>query len=120
MSSNIKIKRICQHCSNEFTAQTTVTKYCSLKCAQRAYKLRKKAEKISISNEETIAIKNKPIEEIRAKEYLNINEASTLLGISKRTLYRLIASQELPKIKIRNRTVIERAEINHFLKSSKI
>ena len=44
MSSNIRIQRICQQCKNEFTAKTTVTKYCSDRCSKRAYKARQKAE----------------------------------------------------------------------------
>jgi len=57
MSSNIKIQRICQYCKQEFTAKTTVTKYCSLKCNQRAYKKLKRSEKIKQSNTETVKVK---------------------------------------------------------------
>ena len=46
MSSKIEVQRICQYCEQEFTARTTVTKYCSHKCGQRAYKARKRAETI--------------------------------------------------------------------------
>lgn len=41
MSSKIEVQRICQYCKKEFTARTTVTKYCSHKCNQRAYKAKK-------------------------------------------------------------------------------
>ena len=50
MSSNIRVQRICQFCGKEFTARTTVTKYCSDVCAKRAYKARKRTEKVEISN----------------------------------------------------------------------
>jgi excisionase family DNA binding protein len=46
MSSNLRIKKICQFCYSEFIAKTTKTKYCSLRCAQRAYKQRVRDEKI--------------------------------------------------------------------------
>lgn len=115
MSSNIKVKRICQHCSKEFTARTTVTKYCSDKCSKAAYKARKRAEKIKQSNAETTQIKNQPIEQLKAKEFLSINEVCQLVGISRRTVYRLIEQSDLKKIKIGSRTLIKRSALNRLL-----
>lgn len=115
MSSNIKVNRICQHCRREFIARTTVTKYCSDKCSKAAYKARKRAEKIKTSNDETRIIKQQPIEQLKAKEFLNVNEVGLLLGISRRTIYRLIEQGELNKIKIRNRTIIQRSALNKLL-----
>ncbi len=115
MSSKIRVQRICQHCNREFTAQTTVTKYCSLKCAQRAYKARKKAEKIKRSNVETLQTKIRPIEQLKAKEFLSINEVCQLVGISRRTVYRLIEQGDLKKIKIGSRTIIKRTTLNRLL-----
>ena len=115
MSSNIRIKRICQYCGKEFTARTTVTKYCSDKCSKTAYKARKRAEKIQQSNVETIRIRQQPIEQLKAKEYLSINEVCQLLGISRRTVYRVIERGELNKIKIGSRTIIERSTLNRML-----
>jgi excisionase family DNA binding protein len=112
MSSNIHINRICQHCKKEFIARTTVTKYCSDNCAKRAYKLRMKEGKIQASHEETRSLKERPIEEIKSKEFLSIAEAGKLLGISKRTLYRMIARNELKIGKAGNRTIIKRSEID--------
>ena len=57
MSSNIEIERICQHCNKDFIAKTTVTRYCSDDCAKRAYKARKRAEKIGVSVAEIQQIK---------------------------------------------------------------
>ena len=116
MSSNIKVKRICQYCIKEFTARTTVTKYCSDKCSKAAYKARQRAEKIKQSNAETTRIKNQPIEQLKAKEFLSINEVCQLVGISRRTVYRLIEQGELKKIKIGSRTLIEHSALNRFLK----
>ena len=61
MSSNIEVLKICQHCEMEFTARTTVTKYCGDACAKRAYKARKRVEKVEQSNKETVQIKKQPI-----------------------------------------------------------
>lgn len=49
MSSNIKIKKICQHCGLEFIARTTVTKYCCHKCAQKAYKANVRELRLQLS-----------------------------------------------------------------------
>ncbi len=115
MSSNIKVKRICQHCNREFTARTTVTKYCSDKCSKTAYKARKRAEKVKQSNAETARIKIQPIEQLKAKEFLSINEVCQLVGISRRTVYRLIEQGELKKIKVGSRTLIKRSVLNRLL-----
>ncbi len=115
MSSNIKVQRICQYCSREFTARTTVTKYCSDKCSKAAYKARKRAEKVKQSNSETTRVKNQPIEQLKAKEFLSINEVCQLVGISRRTVYRLIEQGDLNKVKIRSRTIIKRSALNKLL-----
>ena len=36
--SNIRIKKICEWCGQEFVAQKVTTKYCSHRCANLAYK----------------------------------------------------------------------------------
>ena len=46
MSSNLYIPKTCKHCGNAFTARTTVTKYCGDTCAKKAYKARKRKEKV--------------------------------------------------------------------------
>lgn len=120
MSSNIKVKRICGHCNREYVAKTTVTKYCSLPCRQRAYKARKRAEKIHTSNKETIRTKSQPIEALKAKEFLSVNEVSQLMGISRRTIYRLIEKKDLAKTKIGTRTIIKRSDVDILFKESTI
>ena len=118
MSSNIKVRRICHQCNREFIARTTVTKYCSEKCNRKHYKELKRAQKIEKSNNETQQIRNKPISELKEKEYLNISEVCMLIGISRRTVYRLIKNGNLIKIKIGTRTIIKRTTLNKFLDAS--
>jgi len=116
MSSNIRIQRICQFCEKEFTARTTVTKYCSDICAKRAYKARKRTEKVEISNNETNLIKIQPIEELKAKEFLSVREVATLLGCSVRTAYRLIDNRTLKAVNLAERmTRVKRSELNKIL-----
>jgi excisionase family DNA binding protein len=116
MSSNIYIQRICEHCNKEFTARTTVTKYCSNDCAKRAYKARKRAEKINKSAIETERIFSKPIEDLKAKEFLSVKEVAKLLGCSTRTAYRLIDTGILKSVNLSERlTRVKRSELNKIM-----
>ena len=111
MSSNIQVQRICQHCGKEFTARTTVTQYCSDTCSKRAYKARVRKSKIEHSNKETQRIKNQPIEELKAKAFLSITDTCKLIGISRRTVYRMIKRGELIIGKAGKRTIIRRSDL---------
>ncbi|MFW6275141.1 MAG: helix-turn-helix domain-containing protein [bacterium] len=114
MSSNIEIKKVCQYCGNEFTARTTTTKYCGDVCAKRAYKARKRNEKISKAKKETHQIKTKPIQELKEKEFLSITDTYQLLGVSRRTVYRMIKRGDLKATKIGGRTIIRKKDINQI------
>ena len=114
MSSNIRIRRICEQCGNEFEARTTVTKTCSDNCAKRAYKARQRMAKVAVSNEQTRRIIVKPIEDIRAKENLNIADASKLLGVSRWTIWRAISAGNLYAVKLGRRTLIRRSDIDRL------
>ena len=116
MSSNIRVQRICQHCGNEFTAKTTVTKYCIDTCAKRAYKARKKQEKIDASNKETLKTSTLPFEQLKSKEFLTTAEACKLLTVSRWTIWRKIKDNEIQVSKIGRRTIIKRTELDKFLK----
>jgi len=117
MSSNIKILKICQHCGKEFIAQTTVTKFCSHKCASRNYKLRKKEEKInnvkSLSQQRT----EYSLKQIKDKEYLSIAETCRLLGASRMTIYRQIKKGNIPAFKLGRRTIIKKSDIEKLFAS---
>ncbi|MCP4438326.1 MAG: helix-turn-helix domain-containing protein [Aureispira sp.] len=111
MSSNIRVNRICQYCQKEFIAKTTKTKYCGDVCAKRAYKDRKRKEKIEASNEQTKKSKTKSIEEIQAKDFLTIAEACELLSVSRWTIWRAIKRNELNAGKIGRRVILRRSDI---------
>ncbi|MDB5011866.1 MAG: helix-turn-helix protein [Daejeonella sp.] len=125
MSSNIRISRICLHCGKEFTAKTTVTKYCSDSCAKRAYKSRIRNSKVEISEQETKQIKQQPLQEIKEKEYLTVKDAAKLLNCTTRAVNKMVTSGRLPASKISERktlirkTAIEKLfEMNIFLGST--
>lgn len=120
MSSNIKLQRICQHCNNEFTARTTVTKYCSHKCASRAYKDRTRKKKVEKSNAETKKVIARPVEVVNAKEILTIKDVSILLSCSIRTAYRLIDNGTIDAVNLGTRlTRVKRSELNKLLEQPK-
>lgn len=113
MSSNIEIKRICEHCNNEFTAKTTVTKYCSHKCNSRHYKQKVKGQKIKKSIIETNTKRIQPIEVIKAKEFLTVREVAQLLNCSVRSAYLHIESGTISAVNLGQRmTRVKRSEID--------
>ena len=117
MSSNIKIQRICQHCGNEFTARTTVTQYCSDTCSKRAYKARLKVSKIEASNKQTQRIKNQPIEELKAREFLTVTQVSKLIGCSRQNVYNLINTGKLKATNILlKKTIVKRSDLDKLFK----
>jgi excisionase family DNA binding protein len=115
MSSNIQIQKTCKHCGKRFLARTTVTKYCGDVCAKRAYKLRERTAKI----EENIA---KDIEEnviniiSTPKEFLSIEDACGLIGVSRWTIYRLIEKGIVKSGRVGTRVIIQRSEIDRLFK----
>lgn len=115
MSSNIKVQRICQHCGNEFTARTTTTLYCTHRCNKTAYKAKLRVNKVEQINEETKRIKNQPIEQLKAKAFLSIADTCILIGISRRTVYRMIERGELITGKAGKRTIIRRSDLEQLL-----
>lgn len=92
MGSNIYRQKICERCGKEFTARTTVTRFCSHTCSSRAYKDRIRKETVEKIKAETIRIKTKEIREIQARDVLTVSEVATLVGCSRRTAYRLAAT----------------------------
>lgn len=131
MSSTIKIPKFCQHCGQAFVAQTTTTRFCGHKCASRAYKQRKREEKVgstlkeqiqtvtSANSEKLQSLQSLPIQtgnfiNLRDKEFLSVQEAAILLGASRWTIQRMIQREELKAGKLGRRTIIPRSEIDNL------
>lgn len=113
MSSNIKIQRICQHCKTAFIARTTVTRYCSQRCASYAYKAKVRIAKVEGSNKETQLIVTQPIDFLKAKEFLTVRDVSKLLSCSIRTAYRLIKLGNIRAVNLAQRkTLVRRSDID--------
>ena len=113
MSSKIEVQRICQHCGNEFTARTTVTRYCSHRCNSAAHKASIKALKVEISNKETDIIIKQPIELLKAKDFLTVKEVAALLNCSVRSVYYYIGNGNIKAVSLSQRvTRIKRTDID--------
>ncbi|WP_338839789.1 helix-turn-helix domain-containing protein [Flavobacterium ginsenosidimutans] len=111
MSSNMRITRICQFCKEEFTAKTTKTKFCSLKCSSKNYKLITRHKIVDISNKETERIRMLDFEAVKKREYLSINNCVLFFGISRRTLYRMIERKDVETVKLGRRNFVSTKSI---------
>lgn len=111
MSSNLKIRRICQHCGHEFVARTTVTRYCGDNCAKKAYKLRGRKLPMTDSNPEILNFvpPHPPISEnyfdIKTIDYLTVKESAKLLKCDPRTIYNMISVGKLSAINLAQRKI---------------
>ena len=92
-------------------AKTTVTKYCGDVCAKRAYKDRKRKEKIDSSVQQTATQVQLPVLELQAKEFLSIQETCQLLGISRTTLWRTIKKGRLKTASTGGRVIIRKRDL---------
>ena len=127
MSTNIRVEKTCQYCGNRFIAKTSVTQYCGDKCAKLAYKKRKRDEKIRwapLENElsqlygpdkarlgKSKNASAEPSTIVKDREFFSITQSSVLLGISERTLFRMIKRGQISTVKIGGRTLIKKYEL---------
>ena len=127
MSSNIRLEKLCQQCGEKFTAKTLVTQYCGERCAKRAYKKRMRDKKVRLAPLEAqlsklvgpdkIRIGKKkrltvdPNALIKDRDFFSITQTSALLGVSERTLFRMINRKQIDSIKIGGRTLIKKSEL---------
>jgi excisionase family DNA binding protein len=119
MSSHIRLQKTCQFCGERFTAKTTVTQFCSDDCAKKAYKKRKRIEKMEVAIESEIekAIYDPALSQ---KEFLTIGEVCQLINASRWTIYRLIDNGQLKAGKIGRNTRIPRTAINELFKLTEV
>lgn len=89
--------------------------FCSDSCAKRAYKKRKRDEKVGIAIKQE-AEKSAYNSVISDKEFLTIEEACQLINASRWTIYRLIDKGELKAGRIGRNVRIPRRFINELFK----
>lgn len=88
----MEIQRKCQWCGKPFIAHTMVTRYCSKSCNEKAYKEKKRKQRLQEYEERQ---NEQPMQEVGivgSKLYLSPAETATLLGISRATIYRHMAT----------------------------
>ena len=108
-TSKFRVLRTCEFCGKELYAQKDSTRYCSKRCNELAYKQRRRQRQIT---EAEAGILQKPIEEVGNKEFLSLQDASVLFGITKRSVYNLIYNGELQAFKFSSRmTFVRKADI---------
>jgi len=129
MSSNIRLKKICHHCKQSFIAQKTVTKFCSLTCAQRNYKKRLREEKITKviletnsqllghHSSATGAIEQKSSDLKVQRDWISVANMAEVMGITERTLFRQIKNRAFPRLKIGRRLLLNKQQVIEFLTS---
>ena len=131
MSSNIRIKKVCQHCDKTFIAKTTVTKFCSDDCAKRNYKKRQKDQKVTtaiLETNESInekhfqskqAAKSLPSIEHLQRDWVNAQHMAELLGVAERTFFRLLKDPIMPSLKIGRKLLFNKQEVfEYFISKS--
>ena len=118
-TSSFRITKICQWCGVEFESQKVSTKYCSHRCANLAYKQAVRDKRVKQAEAETLSIKlEKPIENVKDKEYLSFAQAGKLLGLSRQAVYNMVKSGNLKASKISSRlSFIRRADIDAMLEN---
>ena len=118
-TSIIRITKICQWCGVEFVAQKVSTKYCSHRCANLAYKQAVRDKRVKQAEAETLSIKlEKPIENVKDKEYLSFAQAGKLLGLSRQAVYNMVKAGNLKASKISSRlSFIRRVDIDAMLEN---
>lgn len=117
MSSNIRIEKTCEWCGKQFTAQTTVTRFCSKRCAEHSYKERMRQQKIQ--NTLNGPASTPALSTIKEKDYLTVAEAGQILGMTRQGVYKLIHRGDLAASKLSSRlTLIKRCSIDAMLESS--
>ena len=107
MSSNIKVERIGEWCGKKFIAQTTVTRFCTKRCAEHSYKERLRQKKMAVSNQETAQTNIK----WRNKDFLTPTQAAELLGIGRMSIYRYIRNGKIKVVRFERKTLISKADI---------
>lgn len=125
MSSNIRIKKVCENCRNSFIAKTTVTKFCCKECNNRYNKARAREAKITAAilkvNEQTgLGIDRQTValgdgrSDIRTKEWITVTEIANTIGVSVRTLFRVVKLPGFPKIKVGRRLVLNKEAVLEY------
>jgi excisionase family DNA binding protein len=127
ISTIFKVLRQCLSCGEMFESQKITTKYCSHKCNQKHYKLRKRLEKKQNAEAEVLEqliikprVKAIDLAFIKDKEFLSVKEVALLFSCNKKTVYRMIENNTFNAVNLNHRmTKIRRTDIESIFNNSK-
>lgn len=90
-TSNIRIRKTCKWCGSEFDAQKTSTQFCCKRCAEHAYKEKKRQEKKKqVETAEVDRVTSGKEKKLQDYQYLSVVEAAQLLNRTRFGIYKLI------------------------------
>jgi excisionase family DNA binding protein len=115
MSSNIQFTKICEHCGATFIAQKCSTRFCSKRCAEHAYKRRRRHEHVQTKQAEFDSQKTAYLS---GAEFLSPTQCAKLLGVSRRTVYYYLESNQIPCFQFKGMTRIRRSDIEKLFDKS--
>lgn len=121
MSSNLILKRICQHCGQSLIAKKTSTKFCSLACGRRNYKVRERMNKIEEGDARAKAnafqLQTGPQAFISPpeQEFIDIKRLAFVTSMSERMIFNLIKDPNFPRLKIGRRLLFEKKAVMDYL-----
>ena len=109
MASNIDIQKKCEWCGKLFIAHKTSTRCCSHRCANLAYKEKRRQERIS----EFQSMVNQQIEKDDCidKDFFTPSEAARYIGISRATFYRYLETNLIKSVQLKRKTIIRKSDI---------
>lgn len=107
----MEIQKTCKLCGKPFIAHKITSLYCSHSCINKAYKAKKRQEKIQLylESEQPSPLPNTDL--LRDKFYLSPNDVAKLLDVSLATVYRYMSTGIVKALKIRARTRIRRSDL---------
>ncbi|WP_289858764.1 helix-turn-helix domain-containing protein, partial [uncultured Muribaculum sp.] len=119
-TSTIRIKKVCEWCGKEFEAQKCSTRYCCKRCAEHAYKDRKRQERKTETETRVIeTIIRQKEEAVSRRDYLSVQETADLMGVKRNAIYQLIYRGKLKAYRLTSRvTRISRKDIDDLLGTS--
>jgi len=106
----MKILKNCLVCGNEFIGSTMASKYCCRKCERVAFRRREAEKKKKERENESPVIPN----EVENKPFLTPKNLQDLLGVSRATIYRYFELGILKAVRIRQRTLVRRSDLDAF------
>ena len=113
------IRKLCEHCGNEFEAGKATVRYCSHRCNSAALKNAKRKEIIQYTESLTNKKKSEKVKaDISNRPYLKVAEIAALLGVCNKTVYNLAHAGKLGATRVSQRmTFISRKSIDDLLEA---